>query len=939
MGLLGLAAGCARQPLQVEFTGCEAVQRGSICMLGDGKTTKRNLKIFVKTTNTGPIAFDTDAGTPGSSRTAEAIYSVSVSPTAAWLQLRPANSSSGAPVRITLRPLVKPSFIRASNELRNQDRVEEAEKIVREHLQSDLSPMERAWAYGELGRSLRELRRPPLAIDAMKEAIRLDREANLLLNEGSDTFLLAEIYLEERRSTDVDRLLSEHAELIGQLPETRPWFYHYQARALELRGDLQGALKALEHGESLARDLQDRRSEQMLAATRGSIDVELGRPDQADKLVSRAIGKMGDEPCKQGLLLELQARMRLDVLESILGEGEIKDDTALTELWHKWEEAVSGGASAPTVALWHDGRLQSILHKALAVLEDGTCAQPQYVAKTQLGQARLALLMSRNDDADIALAAAERILSPSGGPQKDPTLNLQWATLKARLALKRGRLSEAAQLFDNLNQLAQQGDDPYAARWRAALGRAQTLLREKKDVEAHAALLTAQRLLVERARQTSVLLGRSSFLGRHAWSTSLLVEQQYRMGLLAEAWKTMRESRVHALAELRVFSKVATLTPEQRQKWVATLDRYYALRRAPELVTGPNGEGAHAPLLYPQRREAELLQEAMQLLSEPLGEPQYREPLPNELMLTCRPLNSGWLCLTARQDKGKLVVQPTKLPKLDPAAASSELAAALLTPIAPLLRTKTTLTVLGYGAFRRIAIHMLPWNGRRLDEWIDVRYALDVPGLPDASPPQCGPALVVIPEEIEVQTKLVLANPIVNLLTGAGMLPQLETQDRRHIRLNTGKPSRSLDLIVREQLQRVPFAHFTSHGEYSHAEHWLSQLRLSSFTTLTAGDILALEHVPAQVSLISCQSGASQDPLGGQEALGLAYAFLLRGSREVLATTRVVSALAGSLVAQAVYERWQCGQSLTPAWRGAVSALAQDSRIAAELDAFRVFSR
>src|SRR6185295_13907303 len=79
--------------------------------------------------------------------------------------------------------------------------------------------------------------------------------------------------------------------------------------------------------------------------------------------------------------------------------------------------------------------------------------------------------------------------------------------------------------------------------------------------------------------------------------------------------------------------------------------------------------------------------------------------------------------------------------------------------------------------------------------------------------------------------------------------------------------------------------HYAGHGAFSGFGGWESSLLLAEDTRLTLGDLLALERVPSRVVLSGCETGRSSTETS-VESLGLAHAFLLAGSREVVASTR-----------------------------------------------------
>jgi cellulose synthase operon protein C len=81
---------------------------------------------------------------------------------------------------------------------------------------------------------------------------------------------------------------------------------------------------------------------------------------------------------------------------------------------------------------------------------------------------------------------------------------------------------------------------------------------------------------------------------------------------------------------------------------------------------------------------------------------------------------------------------------------------------------------------------------------------------------------------------------------------------------------------------------------------------------LTLGDLLALNRVPAWVVLSGCETGRSSAEIP-VESLGLAHAFLLAGSRAVIASTRRADDLAMPKLFPEMYRQWDGEQDLAVA--------------------------
>ena len=81
---------------------------------------------------------------------------------------------------------------------------------------------------------------------------------------------------------------------------------------------------------------------------------------------------------------------------------------------------------------------------------------------------------------------------------------------------------------------------------------------------------------------------------------------------------------------------------------------------------------------------------------------------------------------------------------------------------------------------------------------------------------------------------------------------------------------------------------------------------------MTLGDLLALERVPAWVVLSGCDTGRSSTEVS-VESLGLPHAFLLAGSRAVIASTRQADDRAVPEFFTDLYRQWKRQPDLTVA--------------------------
>jgi CHAT domain-containing protein len=110
--------------------------------------------------------------------------------------------------------------------------------------------------------------------------------------------------------------------------------------------------------------------------------------------------------------------------------------------------------------------------------------------------------------------------------------------------------------------------------------------------------------------------------------------------------------------------------------------------------------------------------------------------------------------------------------------------------------------------------------------------------------------------------------------------------------------------------------HLAGHGTYLGRGGWESHLPLAGDSRLTLGDLLALERVPERVVLSTCDAG---HPSGEAsiEGVNLAHAFLIAGSRSVLAAVKPVHDRAARQFLTRLYQGWNGTGDLAVALRRA----------------------
>jgi cellulose synthase operon protein C len=566
-----------------------------------------------------------------------------------------------------------------------------------------------------------------------------------------------------------------------------------------------------------------------------------------------------------------------------------------------------------------------LLARALKTWETCKRATPEDSANTLLNLALAHLQAGRLAQAHDFLARALR-LEPS--PPLSHTL--WWLDLEARLALSEGRPATALSLFDRLGKLAVSALSP-DGRLRAAFGKAQSQRSLGDQAAALATLRQAEAMLDEQSLQIPVHEGRELFMATRQAIVSLHVELLLDQGAGALALDAARHARSRLLRQVEHGDRLASLTAERRARWERLLTAYQQRRMALEerakddwKLPGDRLRQEQAARSAETEEVKELLDQALLVLGASGDPPAEAPPAPQagELILSYLPLPHGWVGFGA--DGKNVAAHRFELPP-EVLFRPEELARRLLLPFQASIRRARRLRILASGPLQGVDFHALPFDGDVLLAGRPVVYGLDLPVSAGPARRPGGHALVVADPRSDLPGALAEGRAVVAALASGSRTWIAEEVER-------GKASAT---AVRGRLARADLLHYAGHGTFSGIGGWESGLLLADETELTLGDFLALERVPAWVVLSGCDTGRSsaETPV---EGLGLAHAFLLAGSRAVVASTRPAADRTVPAFFTDLYRQWDREPDLAVALQRAQLSWRQRNP-GADWASFRLF--
>ncbi len=897
--LATLSGGCspATEPappvdsaLRVEYAGCAAViDPGPVCVLGESRT----VKLWVRPppdarTERGRLEFTADGRQLASSGIAVAggeRFAIEIPDPAAELAVR----ARGATELVWTLPLAElPAWLSEVKRRWFAGDGEAARELLEEQVATG-SPSDRALALKTLGRIEHGRGEYRSAAVLLRLAIAAHWDAGRPLDEIHDTTLLADREIEVRRFAEARELLDRLEPAAEAAAEARFYVAYYRGLLAAKVGDFRTALAELRDAAAQAERVglaqQRWQAEQLL----GWQLQTLGRSREAAALFAR----LHQDPrhrsaCEWAELLTNQAWSLILAREA--GEAAADPTPELEEALEAY-----GGEDCTRPGR----RVNVLINLALAHLHHG-----------RMPQARSALAQARELAADAT--ALHR---------------LWWLDVEARIALEDARPGAALDLYDELEELAASAFSP-AGRWRAAAGRARAHEALGDRPAALEALSEAEVLLDGQSLRAPVHGGRGTFAARREPATRLYLELLLEGGRDAEALEVARRSRSRLLLSLRRGDRLARLEPAEQERWDRAIARYLELRTDLDAAAAGDWRLPTDQLARVRAGRQDRFRELEETLDQAfavLGGDGRDAALPaladGELVLAYHPLSGGWVGFAATGQA--VATHRFELPQAvlrNPVA----LAARLLEPFREAIEDAPRLRVLPYGPLREVDFHALPFAGDVLLAAGPVVYGLDLGTPPRPRRQEPRRALLVADPRNDLPAAGREAAAVRRVLESSGAAWEVEV---------LGGPEAGAQ-AVRQALGGVDLLHYAGHGIFAGRGGLGSAMLLADHSRLTAGDFLALDRTPEMAVLSSCETARSP-AAAPAEGIGLAQAFLVAGSRQVVAAVRPVGdRAAGGLFAR-FYDGWGADPDLAELLRRAQLAWRREDP-AADWASFRV---
>lgn len=688
------------------------------------------------------------------------------------------------------------------------------------------------------------------AVAGLKRSIELAEAAGLRTSAANDRFALSHTLRRRKHAlSEAEAVLEAVDDADLSLPM---WANYYRGLVAWSRGDSRAALRLLRGVHRVSAELAIWSVHATAAYIIAETLAALGRAADGLEVINKSAARVPEDACSQAAL-------------------------ALNVGWVELLAAQQGDRKLSTAAT----------EKAVSLLR-GDCPNA-WMRDTAILNLALAAAFAGDDARAMALLKdSEQSTSPG------VSLRTWRADLGARLALQRGNSKQAVETVDQVLQRLGGALDG-ATRYRLLLTKGRALREQNRKDSALAAFRQAERALMEQEREVPLGTVRASFLSTRHAAASETVDLLLDLNRPTEAMLRARREQSRLFRNMKRWARLSELPTGAARAWE---DGVAAFRQAREALDREAENAWAVPVNARaafEARVARLAEQADQALDgamRAIGDESKPPPLaplppPREAWLTAHPTRRGWVAMLAFDGR----VRVARFDRLDP-ADTEELSRRLLQPFGPQLKQAEVLKVMGGGAFERVNVHALPFEGEPLLASLPVVYSLDLGRTPVAHTGEPG------------ASGLVVADPRRDL-----RLARKEQQVATRVLSRSG-PVKTLvgDQATRDAVRRAlgdaQWLHYAGHAERSRGGMMRSALSLANKSALELSDLLALKRAPRHVVLNACEGAATWQGTSKDSSLatvGLAQAFVLAGSQAVVASTEQIADTLAYALAEALY--------------------------------------
>lgn len=775
------------------------------------------------------------------------------------------NSKQSYRWSLTVNLLETPTWLKKTRELRKQRKV----KLLKEQLvalEDSLPDIELAYKYYYLGRVFIALDQLDQAIDSVKRSSAHFRKITARNKILDNQTLLSYIYLQLNDDLVNAKQVIDNLESVSNDGLSTFYQNYYQGALYTYLGDLRKAEKHIKNAIQIATAFNF--NEKILDADflYSNILVESGRITEAIEIRETILSKANkyDDNCKKVIYLDGLAWAQLQQIDSLYG---VKENTSIDPL--------------------------SSLNQALSIAESHCPERKSMHVNILLNLAMAHLLDNKIQSAKQLIEKVDAMKVPLSYRQKLDLLEMQ-----GKLSLLDKNSNKALHSFSQLLKYSE--STKYSIFMiKALVGLAETyqLLDENHAAREHYARATD--LIFGHSLGIPVTASQPNFISKLSRFSKKYVDFLYQTNRIDEALQVTRRFRAGWLQDLFQLSQIHSQKLSKNPVWLSTLSKIRKVRSAiinQQSIswTLPQNQLLQSNIELKEKEQelAQLFDLAISLVNETSTTEYagYANPKPNELFLFFYPVENGWLGFAkAERSLKSHFISSHHSSSLSPENMAQE----WITAFEGEIESNDILKVYPFGILKNVDFQALVFQNELLLSRKSIHYGVDL-----------SHKKITQVKQTQVSRSLVVANSL-------GDLRETELEANQIIQItkpfnwenNLLTTSQTKFTRIKNQLQRSQHFHYAGHVFDNKTSTSQYLLPLADNTYLDSNDIIILERAPKWVVLSACNSAKNNSTVN-TESLGLAQAFIMSGSKQVIASSRPVLDKHTRTLMTKFYQHW-----------------------------------
>ena len=486
---------------------------------------------------------------------------------------------------------------------------------------------------------------------------------------------------------------------------------------------------------------------------------------------------------------------------------------------------------------------------------------------------------------------------------------LEFLELQGLLALKNGKVNESIEHFEKLLTLAKKVK--YSEFTIDALvGKAKSYEMSGRYLDAIEHYKKAEQVIFDEFINIPMTSSQPYFLSSKMNFSYAYVDLLVRLNRTKEAMTVARRFRARWIDSIHRVTQRSLSRVIHEKEWVATIGQIRKLRKSIIAQQSLEWSIPFDQVDHAKRRLAEeklalsnLFDKSIRLVNNAVGyeESAQTTPKKGELFLFFYAINDSFIGFASNSS----IIKSHTI-SFDKASTLSaiDLANEWVSIFEKEFEDADKIKIFPFGLMKKVDFQTLPYKNDILLAHKSISYGVDLKILDLNKKPS--------PKSIR---SLIVANSL-------GDLKETEKEAYTLAKLTKGYDWNTQTLTsnqvvydsLKSKLEKAQHFHYAGHVNQARSNVFQHHFPLSNNAEMDGADILMLRQVPTWVVLSACNSALNNNNISAQ-SIGLAHAFIIAGSKKVVATVRPVLDKQASHIMQKFYLQWMKSDDFEQAFR------------------------